>query len=308
MRKKNKLFLAIAGLTTLLFAAGALLVVDLHSIAVEALQTSLLDFSKQAEQAVSTETQGNLNVLNALSDLDAFSDSRNSPDKDRILNREASQNTFRFLAYSDLSGRAVTNKNVTLQLGKRSYFQKALAGKSSISYDYIDADNNRKEIIYCVPVIRSHQVRGVLAAAAQDSSRFSGLESITAERDITVWILQKDGTVIAGEPASSMHADFFSASGISANESLMRRLKSNFANGVSGTASLRLNGANVQTAYLPVAGSDGWILWASKANGGIFGNDRALVPVAVLRLCGFADQSSQSEGDEAAVCAVVGRM
>lgn len=284
MRKKNKLSLAVAGLTVLLFAAGTLLIIDLRSIATEALRTSLLDFSKQAVQAVRTETQGNLNVLNALSDLDAFSDSQNSPDKDRILNREASQNTFRVIAYSDLSGKAVANKNLTLQLGKRSYFQKALAGKSSISYDYIDADNNRKEIIYCVPVIRSSQVCGVLAAAAQDSSRFSGLESITAERDITVWVLQKNGTVIAGGPGSEMHADFFTASGVSADASLMRSLKSNFAKGVSGTAALRLNGANVLTVYLPVAGSDGWILWASKANGGIFGNDRALLPVTVLFL------------------------
>ena len=284
MRKKDKLFLAVAGLALLLFAAGTVLIINLRSIAVQALQTSLLDFSKQAVQAVRTETQGNLNVLTALSDLDAFSDSQSSPDKDRILNREATQNTFRFLAYSDLSGRAVTNKGLTLQLGKRSYFQKALAGKSSISYDYIDADNNRKEIIYCVPVIRSNRVCGVLAAAAQDSSRFSGLESITAEKDITVWVLQKDGTVIAGEPGSTIHADFFSVSGVSADESLMRRLKSDFADGVAGTAAVRLNGANVQTVYLPVTGSDGWILWASKNNGGIFGNDRALLPVAVLFL------------------------
>lgn len=87
MRHKNKLVLAVAGLAILLFAAGALLIVNLRGIAAEALQTSLFDFSKQAVQTVRTETQGNLNVLSALSDLDAFSDSKNSPDKDSILNR-----------------------------------------------------------------------------------------------------------------------------------------------------------------------------------------------------------------------------
>lgn len=284
MQHKNKLILAATAVTTLLFAAGALLVINLHSIAVKEVQTSLFDFSKQAVQAVRTEIQGNLNVLKMLSGLDAFSNPQDVSDQERILNQEASQNTFRLVAYSDPSGKAVTNQKRTLQLGKRAYFQKAWAGESSISYDSIDPDGSRREIIYCVPVIRANRVCGVLAAAAQDSSKFSGLESITAERDISVWVLQKDGTVIDGKPDSTGHGDFFSASGVSADAPLMNRLKSDFSNGISGTSVFRLNGFARQTVYMPIPGSDGWILWAEKNDSGLFENDQSLLFTAVLFL------------------------
>ncbi|HEX3026740.1 MAG TPA: EAL domain-containing protein [Clostridia bacterium] len=284
MQHKNKLVLAAGVVTALLFAAGALLLINLHSIAVKAVQTSLSDFSEQAVQAVRTEIQGNLNVLKALSGLDAFSDPDDFSNRKRILNQEASQNTFRLVVYSDPSGKAVTNHKLTLQLGNRAYFQKALAGQATISYDFIDADNSRKEIIYCVPVIRANRVCGVLAAAAQDSSRFSGLESLNAERDITVWVLRKDGTVIDGKQDRAGSGDFFSASGVSADASLTNRLKSDFLNGVSGTSVLRLNGSVRQTIYMPIPGSNGWILWAEKNDSGLFENDQSLLFTAVLFL------------------------
>nr|WP_319487638.1 EAL domain-containing protein [uncultured Caproiciproducens sp.] len=257
--KNNKNILIIIAVVTILMILGVCFVLGVRGILTINTQTSLQKISEQGANAARTAIVGNLDVLSALSEQEGLTGESNS-DRIKILSDEAKRKNFLRVAYTDQSGRAVTNDGETIMISEREYFQEALSGHANISGGLTDLfDPKSKIIAYAVPVIRAQKIVGVLIATIQDNEKLNIMDNIAVDSDYSVYVISRDGGMVSNRSGQANFDNFFQYIATQSPKQEFNKIKSDFLAHQSGKGLCTVNGVHKLIGYSNIKGTDGWM-------------------------------------------------
>ncbi len=175
---------------------------------------------------------------------------------------QAAKNNGRYetLGYIAPSGIAIDSKGVSVNLGTREYFQKAMKGEAAVSDPVVSPATGGLVAVVAVPVKLDGKVTGVFfgSVSLDEVSRKTG--EVKIGKTGYAYMLKSDGLTIANPDKTLVMKD-----NPAKNEKLPPALRQNaerMIKGESGTTTYEYNGVQKMVGFAPVK-STGWSLAVS---------------------------------------------
>ena len=207
-------------------------------------------------------------VENELRELELYA--RNLTDE-QIANPQVSidlfstvreKNTYNNMSITSLDGTCYTKDGNQVNVAHREYFQKALAGKSNISYLLPSKNDGTHVNVYAVPIIRNDQVVAVLWASVKTENFFESLGLSGFEDYGRIFLINDEGTLISERNMTDDSYNFFefiSETG-TPNEDSLNAMKQDFAAGTDGYQQFCYSNQKIYMYYTNMRVDDWWLL------------------------------------------------
>ncbi|WP_251861479.1 methyl-accepting chemotaxis protein [Clostridium sp. Marseille-Q2269] len=165
---------------------------------IETVENELPETAKQASSAIENVINGNLQVLELLSQNEKLSNAR-VPMKEKlsILSQEAKRSKHTKMTISDAKGNSENTLGQKQNLTDREYFKQAIAGKSNVSDPIINKSDGSIIVIYSVPIKKDGKIVGVLTASRDGNEISNYTNSIKFGKTGQAFMINKNGTTIA---------------------------------------------------------------------------------------------------------------
>jgi diguanylate cyclase (GGDEF)-like protein/PAS domain S-box-containing protein len=257
---KNKNILSYGIVFTLFCLLAVTLIYSLaYQVIIDNVKETLIQVAHQGAERVSDSLNGYLNVLETISALEPIKNPRTPWEaKLHIIQSIAARKhlNLKRISISDSHGVSRTSDGKKINIGDRTYFQKALAGKRAISELLISRVDNSVVIIFAVPVYYQGKVTSVLYETHSIDVLCDIINGIRMSPNSYSLIINKKGKLIAHLNRSLISftnpnnsKQYYKAVGLST-------LNSQMASGKTGAGNYSFAGVQKYLGFAPIKGTD----------------------------------------------------
>ncbi|SHH94566.1 diguanylate cyclase (GGDEF) domain-containing protein [Clostridium collagenovorans DSM 3089] len=259
---KYSVILAVA-VSVLMIIACVVYTTMIKDMLNEETQSHLLEVSNQNAVILDSEINSNVKVLEAISNTIAEEEKLDSDKLLNIMKNEADKHAFARMSIVLPNNRAYMSDGMVIDYeGYKNMFKDASAGKSSISDVMYSTIDNKKIIVYAVPIYISGEVKAVLTATSHLDTLEKKLDVPFFEGKGYVYVLRNDGEIILNnrseEIVSETNKNIFDVIQYHESETL-NVLREDFFYGKSGVKRVKsIDGNEKFMGYVPLNNMKGW--------------------------------------------------
>lgn len=221
----------------------------------------LIEIAEADAKVISEKINTQLNALESLANSPWIKDNQLTLDeKLEFLNHEVKRSGHKNIMLIDADGTAHYTTGETNNVAEREYFQKALAGESTVSDPMISKSDGSVVVVFAAPIKQGNRVIGVLAAR-RDGNALSEYANEMEFNHHEVFMVSKDGTFIAHSDQERVQNMENIIEGNEDNPELadLINLLKRMIAGEAGAGEYTFNGVAKYMAFYPVEGTD-WSL------------------------------------------------
>lgn len=257
--------------TGVVFASAVLLmavlsvyfILGIQNLLLAETEETLLELSRQGAQAVSSKIDGRLDALETLARIEALAQQSDQAAVHEAMRQEVEQKGFLRMGIADENGEAYTTDGVSLNIGDRDYFQKAMEGTSNVSPNLEDKlEHTIGIVVYAVPIYQDGVVSGVLFATDYTQNIVQLISNITFSGGENAIIFTQNGTILASGRDLSLPIleNFYHQVEKETDEKEIQAIQEKVTAGQKGTGTFTYAGVAQQVSITPISGSADWYL------------------------------------------------
>ncbi len=224
----------------------------------------MLEVSRQAVQTTESRLKETISSLETIANTSMIKDPKLSWDKKKaILENEIKLHGHIKMGIANKSGQSIQTDGTTINIKDKSYFEKAINGKSNVSEPFINKfDNKTLLVAYAVPIKDGNNVIGALVAIREgnDISNISNSIKVGGESG-GAYLIDSTGRIIAHKNKESVIKGENSIKDAEKNDELkeIASIEKSMIEGKEGAGEYRYKGTEKYISYSPMK-STGWSL------------------------------------------------
>ena len=229
---------------------------------IKTVETTLPEVAKQSSKAIENGIIGQITTLEMLAEDEKLKDPNVSlQEKIERLKIESERSKYLSMNFIYSDGSAYKTDGSISDASERTYFKKAISGKSNVSDPIISQISNEVVVVYAVPVKFNDNIVGIITATKDGNELSAFTNSIKFGKSGSVFMINKEGTTVAHqnkEIVLSQGNNFENVKKDPSIESLVEIEKA-MIDGKTGSGKYSYNGKDYYTGYAPIEYTDWFI-------------------------------------------------
>ena len=232
----------------------------------------LVEIAVQGANIVEKDIKAKLDMLEMISNVGVINDPQiPTEEKINVLKKDFIKGSIKRIGLVDREGNAVTTDGISLYVGDREYFIKALFGKSNVSDPLISKVDGRMSIVYASPIINNNSVIGVLYIANNVEELCKITDSIRLGKNGNTYMINSSGVKIAHDNRDLVYSKDSTSENFVNDKTLEKlvELEKKMMDGETGAGEYIYNGIRKYMGFAPVK-STGWSIAVTAPKSYIF--------------------------------------